>query len=123
MGLKFKDFKLSEFDQNYLLSIAVPRYILKDSGTPVQVWFEVFIDYCNKIGYKVIKASELRDIDTMPSNDEQLLQHTLEAISFSKRDNRTVLITSKFNKYTVYELLKLGYTLSIDGNRLSIEWI
>ncbi len=73
MGLKFKDFKLSEFDQNYLLSIAVPRYILKDSGTPVQVWFEVFIDYCGKTGYKVIKASELRDIDGMPSNDELLL--------------------------------------------------
>ena len=122
MSLKFKDFKLSEFDQNYLLSIVVPRYILKDSGTPVQVWFEVFIDYCGKIGYKVIKASELRDIDTMPSNDELLLQHTLDAIAFSKRDNRTKHVTAKYNKYTVYELLKLGYTLSIDGQNLSIEW-
>lgn len=56
--MDFKDFKLSIPDQLYLGSVAVPRYVRNTGETPCQIWFEVFIEHVERLGFKVVKVDE-----------------------------------------------------------------
>ncbi len=56
---KYADFKLSVKDELWLLSIAIPAWIRQSGKSPVQVWFETFIDYADKLGYTVVKKETL----------------------------------------------------------------
>jgi hypothetical protein len=55
---KFEDFKLSEYEKRRLVTEAVPRYVRDTGKEAVQIWFELFLEYMERLGYKVEKVSE-----------------------------------------------------------------
>lgn len=53
MTIDFKDFKLTESEQNYIKSRAVRKYV--DGDGVVQAWFDIFLEELAKSGYIVQK--------------------------------------------------------------------
>lgn len=53
--IDFKDFKLSTYQQMYLVSVVVPRYVRETGKPAAQIWFEVFIEELDRMGYTLTK--------------------------------------------------------------------
>lgn len=122
---KFKDLKLSEYEQNLLTSVTVPRYVRETKKKAVEVWFEIFCEYLPRLGYELIRTDEqasLQHQQAQKANTDSLLSHTKAAIEIGRREGRFEIRTLSFNDFVVARLLELGYTLRVEDKFLIINW-
>lgn len=53
--MTFKDLKLTEHQALYLTSVVVPRWVNANSKNAAHIWFELFLEHLDKMGYTIVK--------------------------------------------------------------------
>lgn len=123
--MNFKKLKLSEYEQNLLTSVTVPRYIRETNKKAVEVWFEIFCEFLPRLGYSIYRADEEASVkhqQAQSANSDSLLSHALADIQWATRDGRSQVKTLSFNDFMIARLLELGYTLRLEGTFLIIDF-
>lgn len=58
--VKFEIIKLTDRQAQYLTSVVVPRWVRNNERHAAHIWFEVFLEQLETLGYTIVKK-DVRD--------------------------------------------------------------
>lgn len=53
-SLQFEELKVPKSLEQYLVSMAVPRWVANSGYSSMQIWFDLFVEHMDQLGYTVV---------------------------------------------------------------------